>query len=93
MQQLIAEDMLGLMEDLLSEPSSDSSLEKLVPCTCHLKNVVLSLSKLQRQQWASLLFRCLRREPDCWQELVQDLQMLWLHENDAPAQFTLGSAR
>ncbi|CAE7224160.1 UGT80A2 [Symbiodinium natans] len=81
-QQLIAEDMLGLMEDLLSEPSSDSSLEKLVPCTCHLKNVVLSLSKLQRQQWASLLFRCLRREPDCWQELVQDLQMLWLHEND-----------
>ena len=81
-QQLIANDMLGRMEELLSGSSNDSSLPKVVPCTGHLSNVVKSLSKLQRQQWASLLFRFLRHQPACQQELVEDLQMLWLSEND-----------
>ena len=86
-QQLIAEDMLGLMEELLLE--SDDNLQKVLDCLHHLRSVVRSLTKLQRQQWVSILVRILHHDiaHDCQKELIGDLQILWLIDSDPSRSF------
>ncbi|CAE6912073.1 unnamed protein product [Symbiodinium sp. CCMP2592] len=90
-RQLIAETMLGRMEDLLPE-SAEISIEALIQamlCTRHLTNVVRELTKSQRQKWVSLLVRALRQESfqnrfseTSISDLIADLKILWRADDD-----------
>ncbi|CAE7238363.1 unnamed protein product [Symbiodinium natans] len=62
--RLIAEDMLGLMEDLLSESIDigTQTVAKVVMCINHCKLNRCSLTKLQ-QQWMSPSVRILLSRP------------------------------
>ena len=67
MQQLIAETMLGLLQNLLPESteiSQEASIQ-VMACTGHLDNVVQALTRTQRQYWVSLLVRVLREQKGC----------------------------
>ncbi|CAE7254776.1 unnamed protein product [Symbiodinium natans] len=89
-RQLIAEGMLGLMEEFLSDPTDicDLTLTQVLNCASHFRTVLRSLSKLQRQQWASLLVRTLHLRPkQLQQKLVEDLQILWRTDDDPSRTF------
>ena len=84
-QEMIAEAMLGLMGDLLSE-STEISPEteiQVMRCTRHLQYVVRVLSKPQRQKWVSLLVRVLRSQTANHSEIfIEDLKLLWRSDDD-----------
>ncbi|CAE6953391.1 unnamed protein product [Symbiodinium natans] len=89
-QQLIAEDMLVLMKDLLSSTEiSPQNFNDVLQCTRHLQTVLRSLTKLQRQQWVSLLVRILHHQAstNCQQVIVGDLQILWRTDGDPSRTF------
>ena len=85
-QRLIAEDVPGLMEDLLSEStdSSDETFRRAVQCAVHLNGIVRSLDTLERKQWVSLLVRILHHRPNLtWQKgIIEKLKILWQVDAD-----------
>ncbi|CAE7246182.1 unnamed protein product [Symbiodinium sp. CCMP2592] len=95
-QQLIAETMLGLTQNLLPDSATISQEVSIqvVACTRHLDNVVQALAETQRRQWVSLLFRVLHgqgqkvrqvtRHPKevVVEELVKRLKLLWRADDD-----------
>ena len=86
-KQLIAEAMLGQMEDLLPESAevSKESLEKAMQCAKHLTVVLRTLTKPQRQKWVSLLVRALQIDEGQAQfrkTLISDLMLLWRVDDD-----------
>ncbi|CAE7268496.1 unnamed protein product [Symbiodinium sp. CCMP2592] len=83
-KQLIAETMLGLMENLLlesTEISPEASIQVML-CTQHVDNLLQALERTQRQQWVSLLVRVLRAQQGCRKELVHGLKLLWRADDD-----------
>ena len=90
-QQLIAEAMLGLTENVLQE-STEISQEvwtEVSMCSCHLENVMRALEKPQRQRWVSLLVRVLlSRQPFVDPNaLFSDFQLLWRADDDPRRSF------
>ncbi|CAE7304058.1 unnamed protein product, partial [Symbiodinium necroappetens] len=86
-QQMIADAMLTLMENLLSESTgmSQATLTQVMQCTGHLDNVVRTLAKPQRQRWVSLLVKALeslRGHESETLTLIADLKLLWRADDD-----------
>ena len=85
MQEMIAEAMLGLMGDLLSESTEISPETEIhvMRCTRHLQYVARALWKPQRQKWVSLLVRVLRGQTANHSEIfIEDLKLLWRSDDD-----------
>ena len=83
-KRLIAEEMLCLMENLLSVPA-EISQEDFIPFmlrTQHLEDVLRALEKPQRQQWVSLLVRALLGQKSFHSHLLDDLKLLWRADDD-----------
>ncbi|CAE7208642.1 unnamed protein product [Symbiodinium sp. CCMP2592] len=91
-QQLIAEAMLGLMENLLAEPVelSDDISSRAVQCSSHLPWVVRALTKPQRQKWVSLLVRLLQgqRSYHYQKTVMEHLELLWRADDDPRRSYT-----
>ncbi|OLQ13884.1 hypothetical protein AK812_SmicGene2059 [Symbiodinium microadriaticum] len=88
-KQMIADAMLTLMGNLLSEStgSSQATLKQVMQCTGHLDDVVRTLAKPQRQKWVSLLVKALEslRGHESHPEtltLIADLKLLWRADDD-----------
>ena len=86
--RLIAEAMLGRMEDLLLESTeiSEEVWSQAMECTYHLAYVLRTLTKPQRQKWVSQLVKALR-SPESLQgrlqkDLFSSLQLLWRADDD-----------
>eukprot|EP00439_Symbiodinium_sp_Y106_P035565 s4057_g4.t1 len=86
--RLIAEAMLGRMEDLLLESTeiSEEVWSQAMECTYHLAYVLCTLTKPQRQKWVSQLVKALR-SPESLQgrlqkDLFSSLQLLWRADDD-----------
>ena len=83
-QQVIAEAMLGLMENLLTESAeiSEEASTKVQQCSGNLSCVLRALEKPQRQKWVSLLVRVLLGQTSCPKWLINDLKLLWRADDD-----------
>ncbi|OLQ13879.1 hypothetical protein AK812_SmicGene2055 [Symbiodinium microadriaticum] len=86
-KQMIADAMLTLMGNLLSESTgiSQATLTQVMQCTGHLDNVVRTLAKPQRQKWVSLLVEALeslRGHESETLTLIADLKLLWRADDD-----------
>ncbi|CAE7040829.1 unnamed protein product [Symbiodinium natans] len=83
-QQVIAEAMLGRMENLWVDEISQPALVQLWRCSKHLEDVVRALDKPQRQRWVSLLVRVLLSRQPCLDPkiLISDLKLLWRADDD-----------
>ena len=83
-QQLIAEELLGLMGDLLPESAEISKKASLEAqrCSRHLYCIVRALTKCQRQKWVSMLVRVLKSQQAFHSSLIDDLQLLWRADDD-----------
>ena len=91
-KQLIAEAMLGLMENLLTESAENAEISEwasiqVMVCTQHLVNVVRVLEKPQRQQWESLLVRVLRDQKFYNPKLIRSLRLLLERSKALPEGF------
>ena len=75
-QQVIAEAMLGRMENLWVDEISQAALAQLWRCSSHLGDVVRALDRPQRQRWVSLLVRVLLSRQSCLDPkiLISDLK-------------------
>ena len=89
-QQLIANAMLDLMADHLTESTevSQDAATKVIQCTEHLQEVVRSLAKPQRQKWASLLIRVLHALQFGQEAVVDGLKLLWQADDDPRQTYT-----
>ena len=86
-RHMIADAMLALIGDLLSESTeiSQATLMRVMQCTRHLDNVVCSLAKRQRQKWVSLLVKALQSlqgQESLQETLIANLKLLWRADND-----------
>ncbi|CAE7034355.1 unnamed protein product [Symbiodinium sp. CCMP2592] len=87
-QRLIAEAMLGHMEDVLPESQeiSEDAWKQAMDCTGHLAYLLRTLTKPQRQKWVSQLVKALRSPESLQGRLQEDvfsgLKLLWRADDD-----------
>ena len=83
-RQVIAEAMLGRMENLLEESTeiSEEASTQVMQCSAHLELILRALEKPQRQKWVSMLVRVLVGQKSCPKTLINDLKLLWRADDD-----------